>query len=339
MAGEGFPFWMQLTRDDRLMTSLPLFHINAPAYSTLGSLAARASLALLPGFSASTLPRRRPPVRRDRVQQHRRDARDPRAPAARAPTTPTTRSAAATRARRPIASTSSRSRRASASRSCAGTRCRSRRTRSIWRHGERPYGTLGSARQHPDARPRERRARRSTTVGSSAPGEIGRARAAQPGDHARLLRDAGRDRGGDRRRVAAHRRPRARQRRRDLHVPRPQEGSDPPPRREPVAGRGGGRARTPSRRGRSRGDRRAVGAVGGRREGVRGRRARRARPTSPRCTRSPREQLAAFKVPRYIEVVAELPHTRDRPAGQAPAPARAHAGRSGLRRPARAVSG
>ena len=54
MAGEGFPYWMQLTADDRLMTSLPLFHINAPAYSTLGSVAARASLALLPGFSAST---------------------------------------------------------------------------------------------------------------------------------------------------------------------------------------------------------------------------------------------------------------------------------------------
>ncbi|MEO8692456.1 MAG: AMP-binding protein [Acidimicrobiales bacterium] len=54
MAGEGFPYWMQLTADDRLMTSLPLFHINAPAYSTLGSVAARASLALLPGFSASS---------------------------------------------------------------------------------------------------------------------------------------------------------------------------------------------------------------------------------------------------------------------------------------------
>ncbi len=54
MAGEGFPYWMGLTSDDRLMTSLPLFHINAPAYSTLGSVAARASLALLPAFSAST---------------------------------------------------------------------------------------------------------------------------------------------------------------------------------------------------------------------------------------------------------------------------------------------
>ena len=52
MAGEGFPYWMQLTSDDRLMTSLPLFHINAPAYTTLGSVAARASMVLLPRFSA-----------------------------------------------------------------------------------------------------------------------------------------------------------------------------------------------------------------------------------------------------------------------------------------------
>jgi carnitine-CoA ligase len=54
MAAEGFPWWLELTADDRLMTSLPLFHINAPAYSVLGSIAARASLVLLPGFSAST---------------------------------------------------------------------------------------------------------------------------------------------------------------------------------------------------------------------------------------------------------------------------------------------
>jgi crotonobetaine/carnitine-CoA ligase len=53
MAGEGFPFWMQLTANDRLMTSLPLFHINAPAYSVLGSLACGAGLVLLPRFSAS----------------------------------------------------------------------------------------------------------------------------------------------------------------------------------------------------------------------------------------------------------------------------------------------
>jgi len=53
MAGEGFPWWLGLRADDRLMTSLPLFHINAPAYSVLGSVAARASLVLLPRFSAS----------------------------------------------------------------------------------------------------------------------------------------------------------------------------------------------------------------------------------------------------------------------------------------------
>ena len=52
MAAEGFPYWLRLTPDDRLMTSLPLFHVNAPAYSVLGSLEARASLVLLPGFSA-----------------------------------------------------------------------------------------------------------------------------------------------------------------------------------------------------------------------------------------------------------------------------------------------
>src|SRR5207249_9246251 len=52
MAGEGFPFWMELTRSDVLMTSLPLFHINAPAYSVMGSLACGAGLVLLPRFSA-----------------------------------------------------------------------------------------------------------------------------------------------------------------------------------------------------------------------------------------------------------------------------------------------
>jgi crotonobetaine/carnitine-CoA ligase len=53
MAGEGFPFWMELSAADRLMTSLPLFHINAPAYSVMGSLACGAGLILLPRFSAS----------------------------------------------------------------------------------------------------------------------------------------------------------------------------------------------------------------------------------------------------------------------------------------------
>jgi crotonobetaine/carnitine-CoA ligase len=54
MAGEGFPYWMELTAADTLMTSLPLFHINAPAYSVMGSLACGAGLVLLPRFSASS---------------------------------------------------------------------------------------------------------------------------------------------------------------------------------------------------------------------------------------------------------------------------------------------
>jgi carnitine-CoA ligase len=53
MAGEGFPFWMELTADDRLMTTLPLFHVNAPAYSVMGSLASGAGLVLVERFSAS----------------------------------------------------------------------------------------------------------------------------------------------------------------------------------------------------------------------------------------------------------------------------------------------
>jgi carnitine-CoA ligase len=53
MAGEGFPFWMELTAADRMMTTLPLFHINGPAYSVLGSLACGAGLVLAERFSAS----------------------------------------------------------------------------------------------------------------------------------------------------------------------------------------------------------------------------------------------------------------------------------------------
>jgi crotonobetaine/carnitine-CoA ligase len=52
-AGEGFPAWVGLRSDDVVMTGLPLFHINAPAYSVLGSLWAGAGLVLLPRFSAS----------------------------------------------------------------------------------------------------------------------------------------------------------------------------------------------------------------------------------------------------------------------------------------------
>ena len=53
LAGEGFPWWIGLRSSDRLLAALPLFHLNALAYSALGSLSIGASLVLLPRFSAS----------------------------------------------------------------------------------------------------------------------------------------------------------------------------------------------------------------------------------------------------------------------------------------------
>lgn len=54
LAAEGFPWWLGLDETDRLLTALPLFHLNALAYSMLGSIAAGASLVLLPRFSATS---------------------------------------------------------------------------------------------------------------------------------------------------------------------------------------------------------------------------------------------------------------------------------------------
>src|SRR5205814_9720413 len=48
------PWWRERTGSARLMPSLPVFHINAPAYSVCGSIAARAGLVLLPRFSPGT---------------------------------------------------------------------------------------------------------------------------------------------------------------------------------------------------------------------------------------------------------------------------------------------
>jgi crotonobetaine/carnitine-CoA ligase len=53
LAAEGFPAWMGLTAEDRLITALPIFHINAPAYSLLGSMAAGASVVMLLRYSPS----------------------------------------------------------------------------------------------------------------------------------------------------------------------------------------------------------------------------------------------------------------------------------------------
>jgi crotonobetaine/carnitine-CoA ligase len=148
MAGEGFPWWMRLTADDRVMTSLPLFHINAPAYSTLGSLAARASLVLLPGFSASTFlddARKfgatefnsigamleilvRQPPRAD-------DADNPIRLCYTGPS--------------PDRERQLEIEQRYGFEIVCGYALSESPYALIWRHGERPYGTLGSARQHP----------------------------------------------------------------------------------------------------------------------------------------------------------------------------------------------
>jgi crotonobetaine/carnitine-CoA ligase len=54
LAAEAFPWWLGLVDRDVMLTTLPLAHGNAQLYSALGSLGLGATLALLPGFSAST---------------------------------------------------------------------------------------------------------------------------------------------------------------------------------------------------------------------------------------------------------------------------------------------
>jgi crotonobetaine/carnitine-CoA ligase len=148
MSGEGFPYWMGLDAEDRLMTSLPLFHINGPAYSVLGSVAARAGLVLLPRFSASTFiesARRhgatefnsigamleilmRRPVRED-------DADNPLRRCYTGPSPPRERQLEI-EARFGLEIV-------------CGYALSESPYGMIWPHGTRPYGTLGRPRQHP----------------------------------------------------------------------------------------------------------------------------------------------------------------------------------------------
>jgi len=51
--GQGYTNWADISDKDRLFTCLPLYHANAQYYSTMGTLAAGASLILVDGFSAS----------------------------------------------------------------------------------------------------------------------------------------------------------------------------------------------------------------------------------------------------------------------------------------------
>jgi crotonobetaine/carnitine-CoA ligase len=53
MTAEAFPAWLGLDARDRMLAVLPLSHVNAQAYSVMGSLGAGAELLLAPRFSAS----------------------------------------------------------------------------------------------------------------------------------------------------------------------------------------------------------------------------------------------------------------------------------------------
>jgi carnitine-CoA ligase len=148
MAGEGFPFWMQLGPDDRLMTSLPLFHVNAPSYSVLGSVGARAGVVLLPRFSASTFidsARRYGATEFNAIgamleilmrQPERPDDADNPLRLCYTGPSPTKERQLEMEARFGL-------------RIVCGYAMSESPYGLIWKHGERPYGTLGSVRQHP----------------------------------------------------------------------------------------------------------------------------------------------------------------------------------------------
>jgi crotonobetaine/carnitine-CoA ligase len=148
MAGEGFPYWMELDHDDRLMTSLPLFHINAAAYSALGSLACGAGLVLLPRFSASGFldaARRHGATEFNAIgamleiltrQPERHDDADN--PLRLCYTGPS-----------PAKEWQEAFERRFGMRLVCGYGLSESPYGLIWRHGTRPFGTLGSIRQHP----------------------------------------------------------------------------------------------------------------------------------------------------------------------------------------------
>ena len=329
MAGEGFPWWMELTPDDRLMTSLPLFHINAPTYSMLGSVGARASLALLPGFSASTFidsARRhgatefnaigamleilmRQPERPD-------DAENPLRLCYTGPA-PTEQRQLEIEERFGL-------------RIVCGYAMSETPYGTIWARGTRPYGTLGSIRQHPALGVvNEGRVMRD---GRPAPlGEVGELELRNPavmkGYWGMPDETAA---GAHGRRLAAHRRPGRRPTPTGIYtfVGRIKEvirrrGENVAPAEieealtEPPGGlRGGGR-------------RRAVGAVRGGDQGV-----RRPAPATPTWRAVRAHAACAARAVQGAALhgggrrAAAHPH---RPRRQAPAPARALGGRDRLR--------
>ena len=206
-----------------------------------------------PGAAAAVLGqhvhRLGPPPRRDRVQRDRRDARDPHAPARAARRR---RQPAAAVLHGPVAAEAAPARDRGAASGCeivCGYAMSESPYGTIWPHGTRPYGTLGTHPPAPDARPTSTRARVMRDGGRSASARwascelrnpaVMRGYWGMPEETAAVLAADGWLRTGD---LVT------RQRGRHLHVRRPREGGHPAAGREPRARRGRGGARRASRR-------------------------------------------------------------------------------------------
>ena len=175
------------------MTSLPLFHINAPAYSVMGSLACGAGLVLLPRFSASGF--------LDSARQH--GATEFNAIGAmleilmRQPERPDD---AQTPLRLCYTGPAPERERQLEMEPRFGLRIVVGYAMSespyglIWARGTRPYGTLGSARQHPVLGVVNEARVVATPARDLGPGRDRRAAAAQPRRDPRLLGHARGDR-------------------------------------------------------------------------------------------------------------------------------------------------
>ena len=328
----GFPTGSASTSDDRLMTSLPLFHINAPAYSVLGSLACGAGLVLLPRFSASGF--------LDAARRH--GATEFNAIGAmleilmRQPERPDD---ADTDLRLcytgPVAHAGSGRRLSSIGSgfaSSAATRLSESPYGLIWRKGTRPFGSLGSPRQHPtlgtvnEVRVIDDAGQDVPTGGSGelllrnpvvTPGYWG-----MPEETAAAVVDGWLHTGdlvtvnGD-----------------DTYtfVAR-QEGGAAPARAEPVAGRDRGGHRRAPRRARGRRRRGALGADRGRGEGVR-RRHPRCRPRLRRAARVGSQASFRVQGAAVLAGCRRTPEDADLAGGQASAAARTPARRVRRRAP------